>query len=153
MRLPRNVKMLRGPVDSAAVAGTVVLLWVATLLHSSLVLPAGMRIQLPEAAGQWGEVIPQWTVAVDAAGRLLFEQQLLAETNFAARLEREVAQGRTNHALLVLADRRVPAETLARLMNLARTAGVRDVVLATSPRAGTAVSEPMPLSGVLAPAP
>lgn len=151
MRLPRNVKMLRGPVDSAAVAGTLVLLWIATLLHSSLVLPASVRIQLPEALGQWGEVIPQWTVAVDSAGRLLFEQQLVAETNLQARLSREVAQGRTNHSLLLMADRRVPTEAIARIINLARTAGVKDVLLATSPRTGVGAGDSGP--GAPLPAP
>ncbi len=137
MRLPRNFKMFRGGLDASAVAGTMFLLWMVTLLHSSLVLPAGIRLRLPEAEGLWGEVVPQWAVAVDRVGRLSFEHQLIPESNLVVRLREQVrARGTNNQTLLLLADQSVSMATLARLANLARTAGVRDVVLATSPRPG-----------------
>jgi len=112
------------------------LLWMLTLLHSSLVLPAGIRLRLPEAEGMWGEVVPSLSVAVDRMGRLSFQHQLIAETNLALRLREEVRTRGTNQTMLLLADQSVSMATLARLANLARTAGVRDVVLATSPRPG-----------------
>ncbi len=136
MRLPRNFKMFRGGLDASAVAGTMFLLWMVTLLHSSLVLPAGIRLRLPEAEGLWGEVVPQWSVAVDRVGRLSFEHQLIPESNLVVRLREQVRTRGTNQTLLLLADQSVSMATLARLANLARTAGVRDVVLATSPRPG-----------------
>lgn len=136
MKLPRNIKMLRGPVDASAVAGTVFLLWMASLLHSSLVFPPGVRLRLPDARGLWGEVLPHLSVAVDPNGRLLFEHQVLTESNLQARLKQRVASHGSNQVLLLLADRAVTAESLARLVNLARTAGMGEVVLATSPRPG-----------------
>lgn len=138
MRLPRNVKMLRGPIDASALAGALFVLWTVTLLHSSLVVPPGVRLQLPEAPGLWGDTVPQLTVAVDAAGRFLFEQQLVTESNLEARLMARAAEGGRPLTLLLLADRAVPTATLARLANLARAAGIPDVVLATSPRPGAA---------------
>ncbi len=136
MRLPRNFKMFRGGLDASAVAGTMFLLWMVTLLHSSLVLPAGIRLQLPEAEGLWGEVVPNLSVAVDRVGRLSFEHQLIHESNLVVRLREHVRERGTNQTLLLLADQTVSMETLARLSNLARIAGVRDIVLATSPRPG-----------------
>ena len=65
MRLPRNLKMLRGPVDPSALAGTLFVLWIATLVHSSLVLPPGVRLRLADAAGLLGESLPDLSVAVD----------------------------------------------------------------------------------------
>ena len=135
MRLPRNVKMLRGPMDSSALAGTMLLLWTVVLLHSSLVLPSGMHLRLPEAEAGWAETLPDLTLAVDGAGRLLFEQQILSESNLLARLGERTAYRGTNQTLLLLADRSVPLETVSRLMRMVRGAGVRDVVLATSPKA------------------
>lgn len=146
MRLPRNFKMFRGGLDASAVAGTMFLLWMVTLLHSSLVLPAGIRLRLPEANGLWGEVVPQWSVAVDRVGRLSFEHQLIPESNLVVRLREQVRSRGTNQTLLLLADQSVSMATLARLANLARTAGVRDVVLATSPRPGA--TTPMSASEV-----
>ncbi len=128
--------MFRGGLDASAVAGTMFLLWMVTLLHSSLVLPAGLRLRLPEAPGLWGEVVPNLAMAVDRVGRLSFEHQLVSESNLIQRLRERVEVRGTNQTLLLLADQSVSMATLARLANLAREAGVRDVVLATSPRPG-----------------
>jgi len=136
MRLPRNFKMLRGPVDSSTLAGTLFLLWTATLLHSSLVMPPGIRMNLPVASEVWGEVVPQMALAVDATGRLLFEHQLTTESNLVAELRARVAKSGPGQTLLVLADGSVTAEKLAHLFTVARSAGVREVVLGTSPRPG-----------------
>ncbi len=133
MRLNRSIKMLRGPMDASALAGTLFLLWTATLMHSSLVLPPGLRLQLPEARGLWGEIIPEMTLAVDAGQRLLFEHQLVVETNLPALLRERVEQHGTNASLLLMADRSVSTEVLLRLGNLAREAGVSEVVIASSP--------------------
>ncbi|MCC7375161.1 MAG: hypothetical protein IT581_10950 [Verrucomicrobiales bacterium] len=137
MRLPRNVKMLRGPIDASALAGTVFLLWIATFMHSSLVLPPGVRLRLPDAPGIWGEVLPQLTVAVDASqpgGRLFFEHLLITESNLQVRLRERTTANGSNQVLLLLADRDVTTEVLARLVTLTRAAGVGEVVLGTSPR-------------------
>lgn len=142
MRLPRNIKMLRGPVDTSAMAGTLFLLWTVTLLHSSLVLPSGIRLNLPSAPGVIGEVLPNLSVAVDPTGRWLFEQQLVTESNFVVRLRERVANAGTNQTMLVLLDRTAPTETLARLVTLARSAGVGRVVVATSPRPGSSAAGP-----------
>lgn len=138
MRLPRNLKMLRGPVDTSALAGTMLLLWTVTLLHSSLVMPPGIRLNLPAAKGIPGETLPQLSLAMDPTGRLLFEQQLITESNLLVRLRERVATAGSNQTLLVLMDRSVPTESLAHLVTLARSAGVGNVVLATSPRPGSA---------------
>lgn len=147
MRFPRNVKMLRGPVDTSAMAGTLFLLWVVTLLHSSLVLPSGIRLNLPFAPAVMGEVLPNLSVAVDPTGRWLFEQQLVTESNLFVRLRERVATGGSNQTLLVLLDRTAPTETLARLVTLARASGVGRVLVATSPRPGTAASGAVRVSG------
>ncbi len=136
MRLPRNIKMLRGPADVSAVAGTLFLLWTVSLLHSSLVIPAGVRVELPGAAGLWGEVLPDLTVAVDAAGRILFEHQVVDEERLLARLREQTAARGTNLTLLLLMDRRASIDSWARMLHLARSAGIHEVVHATSPRPG-----------------
>ncbi|MCC6231243.1 MAG: hypothetical protein IT580_01280 [Verrucomicrobiales bacterium] len=141
MRLTRSIKMLRGPIDASALAGTLFLLWTATLMHSSLVLPPGLRLQLPEAKGLWGEVIPEMSLAVDARHRILFEHQLVAETNLAPLLRARARQYGTNASLLLMADRGVTTEVLLRLGNLAREAGVAEVVIASSPTLATEVGE------------
>lgn len=142
MRLPRNLRMMRGPVDSSALAGTLFLLWMVTLLHSSLVMPPGIRVNLPSADGVLGTVLPQLSLAVDPTGRLLFEQQIVSESNLVVRLRDRVASGGSNQTLLVLMDRSVPTETLAHVVTLARSSGIGSLVLAASPRSVGAQSVP-----------
>lgn len=125
--------MLRGPADAAALAGTMFLMWAATLLHSSMVMPMGVRMELPVGDGLRGEVVPDLAVAVDAMGRLMFEQQWVDEMQLGTRLRSQVEQRGPNLTLLMMADRRVPSEVLARLMSLARGSGVGEVVMAIRP--------------------
>lgn len=140
MKFPRRLSILKGPADPAAVAGVFFLLFGLVALHSSLVLPAGVRLALPSAPAVRGDFLPRFTVAVDAAGRLSFENQVIGEEALAARLAGAVAAYPANPSLLLLADRSTPAERLAALFNLARGCGLTDVVVATSPVPGPAPS-------------
>jgi biopolymer transport protein ExbD len=133
MKFPRRLPTLKGPADPAALAGTLFLLAALVALHSSLVLPAGVRLSLPEAPLVRGSVLPRFSVALDAAGRLSFENQLVDEAALQARLTDAVTSRPDHPTLLLLADRSVSAAQLARLFDLARGCGITDVVLATSP--------------------
>ncbi|MFN0067445.1 MAG: ExbD/TolR family protein [Limisphaerales bacterium] len=133
MKFPRRLATLKGPADPAAVAGSLFLLFGLVALHSSLVLPAGVRLALPEAPAIRGTFLPRFTVAVDAAGRLSFENQVIGEEALRDRLAGAVASRSGNPSLLLLADRSTSAARLASLFNLARECGITDVVLATSP--------------------
>jgi biopolymer transport protein ExbD len=136
MRLPRNLKMLRGPIDPSALAGTLLLLWMATLIHSSLVIPPGVRLRLPEATGIWGEVLPDLSVAVDSAGRVHYQHQIVSESELQRRLREQVAARGTNLTLLLLVDQNVTMDAWSRLLTIARSAGTREIITATSPRPG-----------------
>jgi biopolymer transport protein ExbD len=137
MRLPRNLKMLRGPIDPSALAGTLLLLWTATLLHSSLVIPPGVRLRLPEANGIWGDVLPHLTVAVDSAGRVHYQHQVVSELELQKRLQEQTAARGTNLTLLLMVDRNVSIDVWSRLVTIARSAGVHEIISATSPRPGS----------------
>lgn len=133
MKLPRRLPTLKGPADPAAVAGCLFLLFGLVALHSSLVLPAGIRLSLPEAPAIRGSFLPRFTVAVDAAGRLSFENQVVGESALRDRLADAVSSQPANPSLLLLADRSTSAARLTALFDLARACGITDVVVATSP--------------------
>ena len=52
MKFPRQAKIFRGQLDVAPFAGVFFLLAIFLLLHSSLVLPTGVQLQLPDS-GDW----------------------------------------------------------------------------------------------------
>ena len=134
MKFARNAKIFRGQLDAAPFAGVFFLL-VIFLVLASLVYTPGVRIQLPDATNLPGTDQPTIAVAVDANGRLYFENQLIQETQLKSRLKAAAQKSAEPLTLVVLADRAVKYETLVRLNLLAREAGIKEALLATRPRA------------------
>ncbi len=102
---------------------------------ASLVYTPGIRLplELLRADGLAGTDKPSISVAVDAAGRLYFENQPIEETELKARLSKAVKSSSGPLALIIEADKRVTLERLDRLMLLARDAGISEAWGATLP--------------------
>jgi biopolymer transport protein ExbD len=136
MRFPRNAKVLRSPLDAAPFAGVFVLLLMFLLLQSNFVYTTGVKIELPAAGALPGTRNPTVIVAVDRRGGLYFANQLVREDD----LQRELAAvaqrfrtARQDVTLVVQADKTVPLESVVRLAELARAAGIKEILQATRP--------------------
>ena len=137
MKFPRTAKILRSQFDVAPFAAVLFCL-VIFLLLGALLPVTGLRMNLepPTAADLPGVDHPVVALAVDAQGRLYFENTIVTEavlkTSLAAR-----AKGASEPLTLVIhADKAVNYDTLARLALLAREPGIgiTNLVLATLPR-------------------
>jgi biopolymer transport protein ExbD len=133
MRFPRNARVFRGPADGFLFAGVLLVLLLVVLLHSRLTFVGGLPIQLPEGPLMAGVTNATLTVAVDARGQCYYLNQMTREEDLRAGMQRAVERAQGPVTLVLLADRGVPHEVLVRLMALARTAGIRDALLATQP--------------------
>ena len=133
MKFPRNARIFRGQLDAAPFA-TVLFLLVIFLLLGSLVYTPGVRLELPVADNLPGTDKPTVAVAIDANGRLYFENQAIEESRLRGRLNLLVQQSPEPPTLIVQADRAVTTEMLVRLSMLAREAGITNGLLATLPR-------------------
>ena len=133
MRFPRNRQIFRGQLDVAAFASVLFILLVFVLLHSRLVFTPGVPIRLPEAEELSGVLGPTIVVAVDANGQYYFDNQLTHERILHQRLAWEVTSSREPLTLVIQADKAVAWDNLARLVLLARKAGLKDAVMATRP--------------------
>ena len=136
MKFPRNARIFRGQLDVAPFA-TVFFLLVLFLMLSTLVYTPGIRVplDLPRADGLVGTDKPSLSVAIDAAGRLYFENQLIEENELRARLRRAVKSSSEPLALIIAADKAVTNEKLKSVALLARDAGILeafDVILPPS---------------------
>jgi biopolymer transport protein ExbD len=131
MKLTRNVQIFRGQLDASPFVGVLFLLMIFLLLNSSWVFTPGIPLELPSSAGWAGATNPSVTVAIDGGGQVYFQNQLTTENALAAQLA-EAAQRQLPRTMVLLADRRVPTETLVRLATLARNAGL-DTRLAIRP--------------------
>ncbi len=132
MKFPRNARIFRGRLDVAPFAAVFFLLAIFLLL-SCLVYTPGVRLELPVANGLPGTDRPMVAVAIDAHGRLYFENQWIEETALKARLKQIVAGAREPLELMVQADKAVTYEQLIHLTLLARDAGITNAWLATLP--------------------
>jgi len=132
MRFPRRHKPLASALDLAPWAGVLLLLIIFVGLSQRLVFTSGVPIRLPAAPSLPGTPHLTLTVAVDAAGQIYFENQMIAEAQLRARLTELARLAREPLTLVLEADREVKYETLARLALLARDAGIRNAILATA---------------------
>ena len=134
MRFPRNTRIFRGQLDAAPFAGVFFLLVIFLLLHSSLVFTPGVPIQLPEAGGDLpGTANRTVVVAVDENGQLYFENQVISRERLKERLKSAVTEARQPLTLVVQADKDLRHGDVVALGLMARSIGIKEMLLATRP--------------------
>jgi len=146
MRYPRNAKIFRGQLDAAPFAGVFFCLLLFLMLNSSLVYTPGVRINLARADELPGVANPSLVVALDAEGRYFFGNREVSEAELKEQLRGAVLSARTGGEELVLVallDESVSGQSLVRLAELARKAGIRQLLQATRPRFETTGAIPV----------
>ena len=134
MKFPRNARLLRSQLDAAPFASVFFLLVIFVMLGSLIYTPgARVELQLPRASSLPGRDKPTVPVAVDADGRLYYENQLIEEKALRGRLQEATRQSSEPLTLIVYADKSVSYDRLMHLAVLAREAGIPEAVLATLP--------------------
>lgn len=142
MRFPRNTKVFRGQLDAAPHAGVFFLLAIFLLLNSSFVFTPGIPIHLPEAAALPGTLNPTIAVAIDDSSRIYFDNQFTSEAALKQSLRQAVALT-PDLTLVIQAHKNVSWNTVARVMLVAREAGVKNALPATRPPAISAPDNPV----------
>ena len=138
MKFPRNARLLRSTFDVAPFAVVFFLLVIFLTLAALLPTP-GLALRLPAAGDLPGTDKPTVAVAIDAEGRLFFENQIVSENELKSHLLAAAKKSRDPLTLIVQADNSVTYNQLVHLTLVARDAGIHDVLLATLPRV---VNEP-----------
>ena len=134
MKFPRNARLLRSQLDAAPFAAVFFLLVIFMMLGSLIYTPgARVELQLPRADGLAGTDKPTVSVAIDADGRLYYENQWIEENALRGRLQEAARKSSEPLTLVVQADKSVSYERWMRLTLLARDAGIPEALLATLP--------------------
>lgn len=133
MKFPRNVHILKGTPDYAAVASVVFLL-VMFIMLGPVTYTSGLKVELPLSGELPGTDQPSVQLAVDAEGRLFFQNEQISETELGLRLGRVVSEATQPLTLVIQADKSVTNDQITRLSVIARRAGIHDALLATLPR-------------------
>ena len=135
MKFTRNATILRGQLDAAPFAAVFFLLVIFMMLGSLVYTPgARLELHLPHADGLPGTDRPAVSVAIDADGRLYYENQWIEESELRRRLQAAVKKSAEPLTLVVQADKAVSYEMCLRLALLGREAGISEALLATLPR-------------------
>ena len=143
MKFPRNARILRSQLDAAPLASVFFVLVIFTML-ASLVYTPGVHVELPSTdvpAGindLPGTDKPTFRIALDANNRLFHANELITESELKVRLARAATNASVPPMLVVQADKVVTLESWTRITLLARDAGIRESLLQTLPRPGTA---------------
>lgn len=133
MRFPYRSKIFRGQLDAAPFLGVFFLLIIFLLLNSAFVFTPGVPIKLPEAINLPGPDRATAAVAVDEGGHYYFENQICDEARLKERLQSAVDRSPEPITLVVQADKGSSTEVLTKLSLLARSLGIREVLLAVRP--------------------
>jgi biopolymer transport protein ExbD len=146
MKFHRNATIFRGQSDAAPFAAVFFLLVIFMMLGSLVYTPgARLELQLPRANGLPGTEKPTVSVAIDADGRLYYENQWIEESALRRRLQEAVKKSAEPLTLVVQADKAASYEMCLRLALLGREAGISEALLATLPRPYAAsASRPSP---------
>ncbi|HOX57043.1 MAG TPA: biopolymer transporter ExbD [Candidatus Paceibacterota bacterium] len=135
MKFPRHATILRGQWDIAPFAAVFFLLVIFMMLGALVYTPgARLELQLPRADGLPGTDKPSVSVAIDADGRLYYENQWIEEAALRRKLQAAAKKAAEPLTLVVQADKAVSYETCLRLALLGWEAGISEALLATLPR-------------------
>jgi len=150
MKFPRTAKILRSQFDVAPFAAVFFTLLIFLMLGSLIPVPGlRMNLQPPAAADLPGVDGPVAAIAVDAQGRLYYENSVVTERILKTSLVVAIKSSREPLTLVIHADKSVSYDKLAHLALLAREPetgnpklGITRILLATLPTPGTAPAKP-----------
>jgi biopolymer transport protein ExbD len=121
-------------MDAAPFAAVFFLMVIFMMLASLTYTPgARLELQLPRGNSLSGTDKPTVSVAIDADGRLYYENQWIEEKALRGRLQEVARKSSEPLTLVVQADKRVTHERVMRLTQLASDAGIKEALLATLP--------------------
>ena len=106
MKFPRNARIVRGQLDAAPFV-TVFFLLILFLTLASLVYTPGVRLQLPAAGDLPGTDQRSIAIAIDANGRLFFDNQLIEQNQLEQQLKHAAKASSEPLTLVVQADQAV----------------------------------------------
>jgi biopolymer transport protein ExbD len=133
MKFQRHLRIIKATPDYAAFA-CVLFALVMFVMLGPVSYTSGLRIELPASGELPGPDKASVQVAVDAEGRLYFQNEHLTEAQLGERLALIAVNAGEPITLVLQADKSVTNEQILRLGHIARKAGIHDALLATLPR-------------------
>ena len=134
---PRQ-RLFHNPLGLMPLVNLALLIMLFMLLHASFVRQPSSAVQLPTAAFLTGTPYGLMVVTLTQEGLVFFNDERMALDDLATAFGK-AARDRKATAITIEADIRVPYGVIMRVMNMATSAGLQQVNLATRPSFGEEV--------------
>jgi len=99
------------------------------MVSSTFVEQPGMELELPGVTRAETVIVREYILTVTEDGRLFFDGQPVTKAALPERLKAAVPEMK-DRALTLKADKEVPHGTVVELMDIARTSGVKKLIIA-----------------------
>lgn len=129
-RFHPSQRRTRGLLVSAPWVDVILLLFLFFITQSAFVVQPGVVLELPESTRHGYARFGDLVVAIPQEGMFFFNDERMTADGLANALT-AVARENPDRALIVEADQRIAHQTLVEVYNMAVSAGLRQVLLAT----------------------
>ena len=134
-RLRRRAADSEDGVDISPLIDVVFILLIFFMVSTTFVKDSKLDIERPGASSATAAPSKAVRITIDRAGAIAMDQVPVRPWMVQSRV-REALSGGDVQTVLVITDRRVPAETLIEVVDQARLAGAADVGVVTDVEAG-----------------
>lgn len=134
-RFQMKSQLLQNPFPLIPLLNVLLLVFLFVVSNSAFVLKPGINIQLPAGSFQQGAFYSSKVVTLTEEGLVFYDDESIPLDSLAGTL-RSSAGKNPAMQLSVEADKRVPYDTIMRVLNMANTAGVSNVFLSVRPTFG-----------------
>lgn len=129
-RFHASQRRTRGLLVSAAWVNVILLMLLFFITQSAFVVQPGVVVELPASTSHGHARFGDLVVAIPQEGMFFFNDERMTEDRLAHAMG-AAARENPERALIVEADQRIAHQTLMDVYNMAVSAGLRQVLLAT----------------------
>lgn len=130
LRFPTK-KRTRPTIHLTALIDIVFLLLIFFLLASSFVEQAGVAIIVPEIESEGSGLLPEIIVQIDQNGTILIDDTDVNQRQLTTILKLRI-QSLAKDTVVIQADRRVQYDTVVEVVDAAKLAGAKNLILVTT---------------------
>ncbi|WP_455202316.1 ExbD/TolR family protein [Kaarinaea lacus] len=130
LRFPSK-KRTRPTIHLTALIDIVFLLLIFFLLASSFVEQAGVAIIVPEIESEGSGLLPEIIVQIDKDGNILIDETNVNQHQLTTIIKLRI-KSLAKDTVVIQADRRVQYDTVVKVIDAAKLAGAKNLILVTT---------------------
>jgi biopolymer transport protein TolR len=140
MRRPAQRSRVMSEINITPLTDVMMVLLVIFMVTTPLIMKASIDINLPKAHVKQDAVVEQVRIMLTQDGQIYVDQNIVTFETLESYLQ-NIFKGSSEAAVTVAADKRVPYGDAVKVLDVARQAGAKKLVLAAEPLPTKPLSE------------